>query len=64
MINVDLKIEITKRGLLEEGSLNYLFDANYNQDTGILKLIHRNGSTIELRIPIHGLVSEIKYDRY
>ena len=26
MINVDLKIEITKRGLLEEGSLNYLFD--------------------------------------
>ena len=43
-------------------SLNYLFDANYNQDTGILKLIHRNGSTIELRIPIHGLVSEIKYD--
>lgn len=44
------------------GGLNFFIDGSYDQATGTLTLVYRNGSTLSLHIPIDGLIDEILYD--
>lgn len=42
---------------------NFVIDVKYDQPSGILTVILKNGSKLTLSIPINGLIDEIKYDK-
>lgn len=47
----------------EADDMNYIIDASYDRASGKLSLTYRNGSIVNLFIPINGLVDEISFDK-
>jgi len=47
----------------ETDDMNYIIDASYDRASGKLSLTYRNGSIVNLFIPINGLVDEISFDK-
>lgn len=48
--------------ILQDDSLGFLTNIEYDQPSGIFKFWYNNGSYVTFNIPIDGLVDEIRYD--